>query len=121
MPYIDSETKKILDEFPRRANKAGELTYLFYRRALDINPLDLEPALDEVVCGYLPRTPRYEDFAIVLGSLYGAALELKRRYGGRGVRELSAPLAICSYAANFYANTVAPYEDKKIEENGDIQ
>jgi hypothetical protein len=44
----------------------------------------------------LPENPRYRDFHSVIGALEAAKLEFYRRH-------------------------VAPYEDQKIEENGDVE
>ena len=56
---------------------------------------ELNYVLTQVCLTYLGETPRYQQFNDVLGALEGCKLEMYRR-------------------------KVAPYEDTKIEENGDV-
>jgi len=59
------------------------------------DPGQLNYVITKMVHRFLGKTPRYEDFNAAIGVLESAKLELYRR-------------------------KVAPYEDKKIEENGDV-
>lgn len=59
-------------------------------------PGKLTYALFRLCHNYLGSAPSFADFATVLGSLEAAKLEIYRR-------------------------KVAPYEDKKIKENGDVR
>ena len=59
------------------------------------NAGELNYVLTKIVHGYLGSNPNYQQFNDAMGALEGAKLELYRR-------------------------KVAPYEDIKIEENGDV-
>lgn len=112
MPYLTEDEKKLLDggSIPQTC---GHLTYLIFRTALDNYTLDKFDLLQDAVDKYLPANPKFEDFAKVLGSIYAAALEMERRY-------FRTSLALYDFAANFYKDVIGPYEDKKIEQNGDV-
>jgi hypothetical protein len=56
---------------------------------------ELNYAITRLVLGFLGPSPRYQNFNDAIGALEGAKLELYRR-------------------------VVAPYEDRKIVENGDV-
>jgi hypothetical protein len=56
---------------------------------------ELNYAITRLVLGFLGDSPRYQNFNDAIGALEGAKLELYRR-------------------------VVAPYEDRKIVENGDV-
>lgn len=56
---------------------------------------DLNYVITRIVQNFLPKEPHYSDFNDVIGVLESAKLELYRR-------------------------AVAPYEDQKIAENGDV-
>ena len=77
MPYITEERKEFVDAFG--AETAGELNY----------------AITEMICNYLPKDCSYADLNDVIGALEGAKLE-------------------------FYRRVVVPYEQEKIRSNGDV-
>lgn len=118
MPYISRREKELLDG-GTAPQTCGHLTYLIYRAALDNNSLDLDEPVQAAVDRFLPEEPRFEDFAHVLGAVYAAALELTRRHP-RGPLGTTAPYGLYTFASKFYSEVVGPYEDKKIEENGDV-
>jgi hypothetical protein len=82
MPYITPGRRQDLGLMlnPAVEANAGDLTYLFYRLALDS----------------LPPGYSYADLHRVIGAMEAAKLE-------------------------FYRRIVAPYEDVKIQENGDVR
>lgn len=91
MPYISKDRREFLEEvlnpliedIKERVNPRytiGEITYIFTK----------------VMLAFLNRqTARYEDYALMIGAMGCAKLELYRR-------------------------KIAPYEDKKNAENGDV-
>ena len=79
MPYIAQSSRTWLEEQGNPPGSPGELTYL----------------LTQLIRRYLGKSPRFSDFAAVLGSLEATKLELYRRM-------------------------VAPYEDQKRRENGEV-
>lgn len=63
------------------------------------------------------QKPRYATFNDVVGALECAKMEYVRRHGYDAERiEHSVEVV----KAQFYSGVVSPYEDKKIEEHGDI-
>lgn len=76
MPYIPKGERYTAAKHP---TTPGELTY----------------ALTEVMVGYLGNSPRFQDYAEVLGAVEAAKLE-------------------------FYRRQVAPYETGKMTLNGDV-
>lgn len=80
MPYVAECRRNDIDLHGVMPQTVGELTYVFYKGALE----------------YLPREPRYADYAEVLAAFEAAKLEFYRRH-------------------------VAPYENLAIQRNGDVE
>lgn len=121
MPYISKETKEVIGEKSLIEYDAGELTYWFYLIALVT----------------LPETPRYRDYHNIL-ALFKEAENLYNDFRRDtdviskeenpffsetlyNIRSKYFVLAALEAAKlEFYRRQVAPYEDKKIESNGDV-
>ena len=91
MPYITPEDKTHLEMLAHQA-----------KRIIDIGKHcrtagELNYTITRILHGYLlERGTKYQNFNDILGALEGAKLEIYRRL-------------------------IAPYEDKKIQENGDVK
>lgn len=119
MPYLTSDRKRELDEEGALPVTPGDLTYLFTRAVID--PGSVRQRLDEILTPYLEglKEPRYADLCEVIGALHCTAYEALRRRGhARWAAERATE--VLRYAQNFYDAQVAPYEDKKIRQNGDV-
>lgn len=118
MPYILRGIRKDLDD-GAAPQEAGDLTYLLYRATLDWDGgsrADFHLVLGEEVDRFLAFRPRkYQIFAEILGSLYSTALEYERQH-----EDSRKALAIYAFASAFYSEVIAPYEDTKIQQNGDV-
>lgn len=120
MPYITQERRADVADPKRPLPTAGDLTYQLYIECLhyhDAPPLLLEVALEDAIGRYMPRRIRYENYAIVLGCLDSCARELARR---RSQQSIFARHTIKVFTEAYYRDEVAPYEDTKIEQNGDV-
>jgi hypothetical protein len=123
MPYVDKLTKRELDA-GAVASTVGELTYCVTMQGIRLgnNPL-LYSAVMEEINAYLlgKREDGYDaNYALlcgVVGSLECARREFQRR---RPDDHLTFDEAVEDALADFYDNVVAPYEDTKIEQNGDV-
>jgi hypothetical protein len=121
MPYINADEKSLLDggSVPQTV---GHLTYLLYRATLDWDAKDDQEfwtSLGHRVQRFITRNdepPRYQDYAVVLGAVYSTALEYERKHPADGKKAL----AVYGFGAAYYRVVVAPYEDTKIEQNGDV-
>lgn len=112
MPYIDKKSRKDIDEHGRAPITAGELNYVFCKIMLADNS-DID-AIQWVIKRYLINVGTcYQSMNDVMGALTGAYEELRRR------TNQSCKILI-NAEADFYDTVVAPYEDKKILENGDV-
>lgn len=119
MPYL---TKKRIAELKNPKAKvlgAGDLTYLMTKSLLDQpEGYSVSQRLEVDIARYMPDEPRYENYAVVLGCLASTKMEYERRivafHTHRCIEELD------SFAADYYMDVIAPYEDKKIQENGDV-
>lgn len=131
MPYLDRSRKKRLD-MGARIETPGDLTYMLTMALLRSRPSDPYDAhevydnayqrIEGTVALYileLPDAPRYADFAVILGCLDSTRREFLRRAPRDGTFGYRVT-AIRNYAERFYSDTVAPYEDTKIEQNGDV-
>jgi hypothetical protein len=129
MPYITQERRTALDTATHEvATNAGELNYLFTVRALDartnsrsisiggstIESLahDLRTEIDDYIES---MGLRYQYVNDVIGALTGAKLEMQRRLGIHTFDDL-----FDGVRNKFYNEVAAPYENLKIEENGDV-
>ena len=92
MPYIKRGQRELINE----TLKAGDVD-LTILGSLAFTSGELNYIITEVCLGFLSEVPKvlYEDYADVISTLECAKLE-------------------------FYRRAVAPYEDKKRKENGDV-
>lgn len=119
MPYLTKDRKDHLDGGGQVVT-AGDLTYLLTRTLLaKMPPAELSAALTELVARYLPDDPHFADFAIVLGCFDATWREWCRRTW-QGEKDWDAAHEFDRWRRRFYEHTVAPYEDTKIAQNGDV-
>lgn len=131
MPYLDKTRKQYLDT-GGRIETPGDLTYMLTVALLRSHPSDpgrtFEVYADahrrieatvEVYMTELGYQIRYADFAVILGCLDSARREFVRR-ARRDGRFGYRVQAIRNFTDRFYREVVAPYEDGKIEQNGDV-
>jgi hypothetical protein len=77
-------------------------------------------ALDEAIARYLGKSePRFEDFAVIMGCLSCTSREMLRRRPNSARADIIAKM-VGTYADAFYSEHIAPYEDIKINQNGDV-
>lgn len=129
MPYLSESRKRAMDSGLCLPTTPGDLTYLMTKSLLD---LDSEAAAEEIwehIEGYFKRREvRYALLAEVLGCLLSTKLEYERREATRLTEATNGMFTGSRRAQNvidpiitvFYGDTVAPYEDTKIRENGDV-
>lgn len=125
MPYLSQKRKDQLKDPVLLPSTPGDLTYLLTRAVLDNQQIviareECRRAIKQYMVG---REVRYALFAEVLGCLLSTRLEYERRtaaalrdFGGsrRGLNIIDPIID------EFYREEVAPYEDEKIEQNGDV-
>lgn len=123
MPYLTSQEKNLLDQ-GSRPQTCGHLTYLLYKIGSSYNHsiwLTTQPPewieIRDACTAFLPDEPKFQDYAEMLGCIYAAALEIRRRK----IFSFAGPAYLEHVAEIFYSQTIGPYEDKKIEENGDVK
>lgn len=124
MPYLASKRKAEIDEQGEKAKlvTAGDLTYVFTKIMLDEEGKCHKGSFIQAVNQFIgKRVPRYEDFAIIMGSLTNCIIEFERRKADTWTDVDVDKLGVASVFGNwYYTETIAPYEDKKIAENGDV-
>lgn len=132
MPYIKPEQRRTLDGADGDEyvvpEDVGELTYVLTTWLLKV-PADFRRYFDSEITDYLESDrvgePRFQDYAEVLGALTAIEYEYERRRGGStdaffGVQMRVVLKDLDFYRRRWYHEHVAPYEDRKIEENGDV-
>lgn len=99
---------------------SGELNRAITKAYLSI-PMDLlESALSAIVAKYMhDQKPRYATFNDIVGALVCAGMEHTRRRPD-SENDLEIRVITTKVIKALYKDTVAPYEDKKIAEHGDI-
>lgn len=130
MPYIEKTARLRMAIRGSTPENAGELNYLFTLSYIDVlnevAPLDdlpqaLTSAIDRYIWG---KEPKYQLYNDVMGALVSSSAELCRRKVCPNPVIMQRLYDIASVVdftgGEFYNNIVIPYEDHKIEENGDV-
>lgn len=120
MPYINAGAKNRLDIEGEVAETAGELTYQMTQVILGPSDQVAERReLRSLVSTYIQtRGERFATFAEILGALAATELEYYRRTKHQEFQRRLFTIEVVR--ADFYNTIVAPYEDRKIAENGDV-
>lgn len=120
MPYIKPRDRETLDVFPpvRSPNTAGELNYLITKALIEEQLLpNFSRTIQRVFGQYLTHKGiSYQTVNDIVGASLCASREFNRRTGKEAL--FSEPLI--HLAVYFYDAVGAPYEDKKIRDNGDV-
>lgn len=131
MPYINAHDKAQVEA--GGALDAGSLTYLLTRALMNSDPSvegDVAHNLSTQVGRYADDHGelRYTHYCTIIGALTCTHREFVRRRMLDRQRRGKSPIPgdlqrvsqIKEYINNYYARVVAPYEDRKIRENGDV-
>lgn len=121
MPYIVQARREALEHPSAFVENVGELTYLYTRALLDNEPENVYAAIGSATDRYLGAARSFTHFAEVLGALTAAHLEDVRRRGRSTHNAVAQRFWLRRYLEDFYEGIVAPYEDTKIKENGDVE
>lgn len=122
MPYIRKEERADAESSPIAP---GELNYSITSLAIDVLTGDLSIesltrlAYQRGVTYFEMQPPSYTNGNAVVGAYYCAAHELIRRLADSEDVEMVAD-CLTNAASLFYTSHLAPYENKKIAENGDV-
>lgn len=120
MPYVDQATKDELDHGERTAATPGELTYIVTAHLLSLDHYDpyLEVAIKQEVADFLKnKSHSYALLSSVVGCLECARREFLRR---RPASSVVSHFVLTKVLDDFYATVIGPYEDEKINQNGDV-
>lgn len=124
MPYIKQTERNLLEENPTAIATPGQLNYMIVQAAKGyMQDFDLKRFKESVRTAVVAYKENYVDtdyqFANdVVGALNCAGLEIGRRLNNSTAFFLCAELQ--DEGEEFYRIYVGPYEDKKIQENGDV-
>lgn len=137
MPYIQNRLRDPISRwldgnrdpvFAKSPSNLGELTFAL-TMTVACQPRDeLHAKLDEIVTFYRENYANtgYAGLAEIMGALSCTAREYDRRcvndaWGDPAFpSKLGRSVEIHSFTNSFYESVVAPYEDEKIRENGDV-
>lgn len=106
MPYIPKRRRERydchIDDLIRRLNGlsndelAGDLNYIFFRLSIMLSTSDVQKGISNASISSVPIDLGYARLATISGALSEAQAEFRRRI-------------------------IAPYEDEKIQESGDVK
>lgn len=115
MPYIKQEDRERAVDHPENA---GELNFAITTLVVEEENLETFIAkVEELVSDYVERKGVNHTVGNeVVGVFMCAAAEVERR----GVNRVEHASCLIILGFNFYYNVLAPYEDQKIKENGDV-
>lgn len=120
MPYIKQKRRKAMlaDEPPQNA---GEFNYCLTWHILNTPLWDLKVAIDREIEAYLSVRPKsYAVYNEVVGALECCRREFIRRRGTNTRDDLDREGVLGAALNHLYDERIAPYEDTKIKENGDV-
>lgn len=118
MPYIVQERRKHLLKHPEAASTPGELNFIFYSKMLE--EWKKSPCYDTV--HRIAKSIESAGEDDIFYDAYAAIWEEQLGLRGGAIFYGSDLMAALNLAfAEFYRRIVAPYEDKKILENGDVK
>lgn len=121
MPYIDPERREYLAENAGDPGTAGELNFCLTWHLLYSDLTFLPDAIDGEITTYMSdREMRYDLINEIVGALECCRREWVRRRGNNTHDDLERGDALTDAAARFYRDVAAPYEDTKIQQNGDV-
>jgi len=129
MPYIDQDARDRLESNHFHPRTPGELTYLITQSMLNSTGghADLKAEIHKHVSHYIGVFGHsFGTYNAIMGSLCCAHEEYRRRGGwcATTFKPLKLPewrlRPVLDYSVEFYDSVVAPYEEKKIDENGDV-
>lgn len=119
MPYLAEAERQRVDR-GAYIETAGELTYAFTRLILDATDHAMFQFGAWLIVGrYMPVKPRYVNYCTVIGAIMCTQLEFKRRSRDTETNAWKV-LALSQFMLDFYAIKVAPYENLKMQKNGDV-
>jgi hypothetical protein len=111
MPYIKKDAREEL-AWKRGATTVGELNYLITLALINHDPVQY---IKDIVHGYWIHKGRsYQTVNDIIGALTSAGYEYERRTATYAHEPIGETLDW------FYEDYAAPYEDEKIQENGDV-
>lgn len=122
MPYIKAEERTLLDG-GSAPQTVGHLTYLYTKAILEARAGNALALLEITTFDWLIlRGHSFKTFAQILGALTATELEWYRRMPALTPKGFGAPAlwSVRDFRQEFYDTIVAPYEDRKIAENGDV-
>lgn len=124
MPYIKQENRTLIDSKKVYPRNAGELNYAitqcFIQQPVGIPVLSFANSIKKLVIQYIRTNGlKYQQINDVIGALNGVWWEARRRLGETDQVNLLFE-AITLVEDNFYHAVVGPYEDEKIQENGEL-
>ena len=116
MPYIREEDR--IAVITRGPIISGELNYVITKLAIKFKdtPMTLRVFIKKSILQYLGERQSYTLFNEVMGVLECARFEYLRRMG----YDLLVNESFLALEKWLYFDIIAPYEDKKKEENGDV-
>lgn len=117
MPYIDPKRRPFLLKEPTTAQDPGELNFVITSYLVQNDPGHWEAGdIRGFINKYLDLSGRrYRTYNEVIGVLVCVVLEWERRKDNCYPGDI-----IVAVAKDLYAEEIAPYEDRKIAENGDV-
>jgi len=116
MPYILQEDRFDLDSKEREPENAGELNYRMTQAFIKEPAQDVPDILRKLANQYLENHGlRYQHVNDLIGAMTCALLEYQRR-----TQKDDLDVLVKYTILELYQEIAVPYEDKKIEENGDV-
>lgn len=120
MPYIVKE-RRVAMTADQRAENAGELNFRLTVHMIHMPLSALEAALEREIEEYLSVRPEsYALYNEVVGALDCCRREFLRRRGADTWEDFRREERLSYVTHRLYMEKIAPYEDTKIEQNGDV-
>lgn len=122
MPYLTADRKAHLDDGAVPVT-LGDLTYRLTVRLLEhsMNFEAVEAAMREEIDHFLHgKQLSFKDYAEVLGCMVATEQEFNRQRSKIDPTIWTNAHILERVISRYYQSDVAPYEDRKLEQNGDV-
>lgn len=125
MPYIEKARRPLIDGGQVSPNCAGDLNYLFTKLYRYRSTSEIRQEIRDIIATYiLDKGLKYQHINDIVGALVCSLFEHYRVGLKSEVPEHISILEIADIVDHeleyFYMRVAGPYEDTKIEENGDV-
>lgn len=121
MPYLTQQQKDDLKKKGKPIETPGELTYDYTLALINASTTQIRRSLKRTTEEFISNNPKnFSTYCSIMGSLDCTCREFIRRKSTIDISDEKKLAELEQFSQSFYKTVIAPYEDQKIKENGDV-